>query len=481
MSMRFLRLLATAIPVMTAAVLATSMAAPAAETAHHLAAAPVSHQSAIPPNVDVSEMLGNHADDTIAANPLDPLNVVAVSLASTLPQGLFEGVTFNGGRTWSRRVIGSGPPLGEICCDEQVAWDRYGNLWLSYLLNTHTLGNVGIAVSTNGGLTFTKVTEIVPTGPKRGTKQFADQPHLAVGPNSVWVSWNSSSAANQRGYVQAAGARVTGLGRFGPFSKPETVPTANGQGDYGDTAVGPDGQVMVIYESNILTRCCSRIYAAVDPDGLGPKGFGRPVLVGRSNVGGIYTIPAAPGQGIDANPKAGWDFGGGKFRGRVYAVWTQATPRNSDNLNTELTYSDNDGRTWAKAVRLDDHQTVNSEFYPAIAVDQATGDVAVGWYDCRNRLGNQGPGCQPPDYYTQFWATYSTNGGVTWVPDFQVSKGTSDARDDHDSFDFGDYTHVAFQSHLFYPAWSDNSNSTGTNPNGTLNMLDLYMARIVVP
>jgi len=40
---------------------------------------------------------------------------------------------------------------------------------------------------------------------------------------------------------------------------------------------------------------------------------------------------------------------------------------------------------------------------------------------------------------------------------------------------------VAVQSGLFYPVWSDNSNSTGNNPNGTLKQLDLYTARIVIP
>ena len=59
---------------------------------------------------------------------------------STLPDvvaGLAVGVSFDGGHTWARRVIGTtGDPLGEICCDEQLAWDRFGNLWMTYLLNT---------------------------------------------------------------------------------------------------------------------------------------------------------------------------------------------------------------------------------------------------------------------------------------------------------------------------------------------------------
>jgi hypothetical protein len=32
----------------------------------------------------------------------------------------------------------------------------------------------------------------------------------------------------------------------------------------------------------------------------------------------------------------------------------------------------------------------------------------------------------------------------------------------------------------FYPAWSDNSNRTGSNPDGTLHQLDLYTARVSI-
>ena len=67
------------------------------------------------------------------------------------------------------------------------------------------------------------------------------------------------------------------------------------------------------------------------------------------------------------------------------------------------------------------------------------------------------------------------------MPDFQVSQGTSNSADSGDVFDYGSLTHVAVQSGLFYPVWSDNSDSTGNNPNGTLSKLDLYAARIRIP
>ena len=58
------------------------------------------------------------------------------------------------------------------------------------------------------------------------------------------------------------------------------MPTTLGMGNYGDTAVGPDGQVMVIYQDQTSGQGGSRIYTAVDPDGMGPAGFGNPRFLG---------------------------------------------------------------------------------------------------------------------------------------------------------------------------------------------------------
>jgi hypothetical protein len=108
--------------------------------------------------------------------------------------------------------------------------------------------------------------------------------------------------------------------------------------------------------------------------------------------------------------------------------------------------------------------------------------VGVSWYDARNDLGLGGPGDTDgiPNDDAQIWATYSRDGGASFAPNFQVSEGTSSAPAAGDYFDYGDYTHAAFQSHRFYPAWSDNSNSTGDNPDGTLHEFDLYTAKVTV-
>ncbi len=424
----------------------------------------------IPTNFNVTAMPGNEAEDAIAVNPTNPSNVVAMSTLPDVPAGLAVGVTFNAGSTWTRSVIGAtaADPLGDICCDQQLAWDRFGNLWMTYLVNSS--GDVLVALSTDGGTSFTKVADI--------QQKFGDQPSIAVGPNSVWVSYTHSPGTQ----IQAFGAPVTGLGQFGTFSTPENVPSP-GNGDYGDTAVGPGGQVMVTYQNSTNGQGGADIYVAVDPDGLGSAGFGKPAKVAHSLVGGFDYIAAQPDRSVDAEANLAWDRSGGAHNGRVYLIWTQETPNESDNTDIMFQYSDNNGTTWSPAVKLNDDNTANSQYNPAIALDQSSGAVAVSWYDTRNDLGTGGSGDTngvPNDDF-QIWATDSTNGGATFAPNFQVSQGTSNAVDANSFFDTGDYTHAAFVAGSFWPAWSDNSNSTGDNPNGTLHQFDLYTAKVSIP
>src|SRR5205814_1695974 len=51
-----------------------------------------------------------------------------------------------------------------------------------------------------------------------------------------------------------------------------------------------------------------------------------------------------------------------------------------------------DGQSWSPAVRVNDDSTVNSQFFPRIAVDPVTGNVALSWYDARNDTGVPGSG-----------------------------------------------------------------------------------------
>jgi hypothetical protein len=165
-------------------------------------------------------------------------------------------------------------------------------------------------------------------------------------------------------------------------------------------------------------------------------------------------------------------------------VYTEATANGSADTNNFVRFSDDNGVTWSGPVRVNDDTGTNSQFFPRIAVDQTTGYIGVSWYDCRNDRGTGGPGDRDgiPNDDAQFWATVSTDGGLSFAPNVQVSAGTSSANAAWTGInqDYGDHTGLDFYGGKFYPAWADNSNSTGDNPPGAFHFFDIYTAEVTV-
>src|SRR6266699_2448287 len=144
-----------------------------------------------PANVDVSQRHLNESEEAIAVNPTNPNNIVIVTNVghreAGLSAGMFEGISFDGGLTWTRKLIGNNDNLGDACCDPTLSFDEFGNLFMSYLFEVEN--QVPIALSTDGGLTFNLVGNIVappkgtPTktsGDNRGLFRFVDQPTITA-------------------------------------------------------------------------------------------------------------------------------------------------------------------------------------------------------------------------------------------------------------------------------------------------------------
>jgi BNR/Asp-box repeat protein len=441
----------------------------------------------VPTNVDVSLRHFNESEETVAVNPTNPNNIVVISNVghgeAGLTAGMFEGVTFDGGVTWTRKIIATGnpgDPLGDSCCDPSLSFDQYGNLFLTYLYETEDV--VPVALSTDGGLTFALVAQIAaPQGgtptksarDDRGLFRFVDQPTITSGAGEVWVVFNAG------GPMYATGAAVSGLGRVGPFIDPGEVVPGSNNCTYGDIAIGPAGQVLNVCTLTESGQGGGKLFVSVDPDGLGPAGFGDRVSVVDTHVGGFDFIPPQPDRSVDAEPGLAWDRTGGAHNGRVYLVYTFEQKNESDNTDVYVKYSDDNGATWSPGVRVNDDSTANSQFLPKIALDPTSGKIAVVWYDARNDLGRGGAGDTDGIGNTdaQVWGAFSAD-GTTFGPNIQISAGTSNAPDSGNGIDYGDYSGLAFYGGLAHPAWSDNSNSTGTNPDGALHQFDVYTAAV---
>jgi hypothetical protein len=460
----------------------------AALAAAALMALPAAAQLGPPANVDVSQRHLNESEEAIAVNPTNPDNIVVFTnvghTEAGLSAGMFLGVSFDGGATWSRRLVGlgAGDPLGDACCDPSLAFDRYGNLFMTYLYQVEN--QVPVALSTDGGLSFRVVANIseadLPAkkskGDNRGLFRFVDQPTITAAEDAVWVVFNAG------GPMVAAGAAVGGRGQVGAFGPVEVVPGTNNC-TYGDVAIGPSGQVMQACSLTESGQGGGKVFVNVDPDGLGPAGFGDRVFVTQTHVGGFDFIAPQPDRSVDAEVGLAWDRTGGAHAGRVYVVYTAEQPNESDNTDVYLRHSDDDGATWSPALRVNDDATSNSQFLPKLSLDPTSGDLAVVWYDSRNDLGTGGPGDTDGivNDDAQFWGAFSSDGGASVTPNRQISAGTSNAHDSGNSIDYGDYSGLSFYGGVAHPAWSDNSNSTGTNPDGTLHQLDIYTAAVAIP
>ena len=440
-------------------------------------------KSGTPLNVNVSQRVGNESEEAIAVNPTNPKNIVIFTNIAEGVNGMFLAVTFDGGKTWTRRIVGEGNDvLGDTCCDPSLSFDEYGNLFMTYLYNVEVA--VPVALSTDGGLSFNVIAKIAaPAGlsktraarDERGLFRFVDQPTIIAGHGEVWVTFNAG------GPMFATGAPVTGLGQVGAFFAGEVVPGSNNC-TYGDIAIGPAGQVMQVCTLTESGQGGGKLFVNVDPDGLGPAGFGDRVFVTDTHVGGFDFIRPQPDRSVDAEPGLAWDRTGGAHNGRVYLVYTNEHPNESDDTDIFVRYSDDNGATWSDGVRVNDDRTTNSQFLPKISLDPTTGNIAVVWYDSRNDLGLGGAGDTDgiANDDAQFWGAFSTDGGLSFTLNIQISAGTSNSHVSGNHIDYGDYTGLSFVGGLAHPAWSDNSNSTGDNPDGALHKLDIYTAAVPV-
>src|SRR5439155_4553263 len=255
-------------------------------------AAPAASAGAVsvPVNVDVSQRHFNESEETIAVNPTNPNNVVIVTNVghreAGLSAGMFEGISFDGGKTWATKLIGANNDnLGDACCDPSLSFDQYGNLFMTYLFQVEN--TVPIVLSTDGGLTFTQVGNIVappqgtPTktsGDNRGLFRFVDQPTVIAGHGEVWVIFNAG------GPLFATGAPVTGAGQVGSFFGGEVVPNTNNC-TYGDISIGPAGQIMQVCTLTESGQGGGKLFVNVDPDGLGPANLAAVWYDSRRDLG----------------------------------------------------------------------------------------------------------------------------------------------------------------------------------------------------
>ncbi|MFO1432117.1 MAG: sialidase family protein [Candidatus Competibacteraceae bacterium] len=432
----------------------------------------------IGPNINVTQAPNTQAEQAVTIDRANPNNIfIAANGSGGYGDHLASARSTDGGgnkpNSWLRGEYANGADnLDPACCDPSLASDTFGNLYTAYLNNSNPL-QVIVGISADHGQTWTNLANF----------GGGDEPTIVVGPGksageqSVWVTWNNTDT----GYLMTANATVTNLG-LSPFSTPQEVPDSYGE-SLGDIAIGPGGKVAVAhqYSYNYSDQGPNDpINININPDGIGGA-FGAPVVATLTNVGAYDFLPAQPNRTVDAEAGLAWNLN----TNRLFLVYTDENPDESNDTDIMLRYSDDDGQHWSDSRRINDDKTHCSQFLPKIALDSVTGNLAIVWYDARNDQGSSSDGqCDGIDANeeVELWGTLSLDGGLSFVPNFKISEGKSSAliaaqvTDNNDpGFDFGDYIGLDFFDNVVHAVWADNSNSTGDNP---LLTFDAYTARI---
>jgi hypothetical protein len=428
---------------------------------------------------DASQFIGTFdADESeaiIAVNPTNTNNLFVLSNAfagegTVGPAGgLMASYSFDGGATWHPHYIATGNDhFIPGCCDGSVAFDRFGNLWFSYLDQLGDTDETVVMLSTDGGITYHQVADFLDA-----SNLAIDQPKLTVGSNSVWVVWDDvADTTEPDGVLVTASAFFNGLGSWQGFFGAASVPFApNGTFEaFGKIAVGPNDQVVASFQDPNSGEGPDSIWTTLDAQGTRGS-FATPTLVTTTNVGSFATPSSQPDRMVDAESEPAYDRSGGAFNGRLYLVYSDRPTTLSNSFDIFVRHSDNDGATWSAPVRVTDDTTGQPKILPRIKVDPVTGDVAVSWLDSRN--DDTGKGAEE-------FVAFSTDGGQTFSQNIQVATALSNASLADNVNNYGDYEGLDFYNGVAYMAWPDNSTDISSVNLDAPNSFDIAEASVSV-
>jgi hypothetical protein len=340
-------------------------------------------QTLVPlPNVNVSQSTTvDHSEMTVSVNPTNPINLAGFT-HYIVPSFNYDQIavyySFDGGNTWGKTLIGGlgsvdsdglGSNPSNVRFDPTIKFGANGNLYVGYGAYIASAGTTTLIVakSVDGGASFANsdFRRIDVAGGYGGLDKY----YLGTGPAgpgagpAVYIAYDRPGAA-----VYVSGSNDGGA----TFTTP-TVVTPNGPNLYSGPAVGPNGELYVIW----LSYTDGAIDVREKPDGLFGSGNWNPIATVRhlNTILGGMSVPPQPRRGIHNAPTIDVDRSGGPYNGRAYVTWVD---RVGSSTQVFLNYSDDGGTTWSSIGSTGNVDNANAyAFHPWVSVDQSSGSVSV--------------------------------------------------------------------------------------------------------
>lgn len=268
---------------------------------------------------------------------------------------------------------------------------------------------------------------------------FLDKELIAVDRqgNDVYVSYTRFGPPFFNGQIEVVASHDGGATFGPPVIVQPGLPFAVNQGS--EPAVGPNGELYVVWESDWLTSVTPRILIRKSTDGGAT--FGPTATVATIGTQAFFP-PSGYNRGV-INDFPRIDVARtGPNRGDVYVTYHSGPPGDGDIFVA----TSSDGTSWS-TVQVSDDGPGAKQWWPDLAVEPG-GNVSVMWYD--RRLN---PGTALTDV---FWSQ-STDGGATFRPNLRVSDVSTDwsATATDITPNFGDYNGIFAGGNRSYAGWAD--------------------------
>jgi hypothetical protein len=301
--------------------------------------------------------------------------------------------------------------------------------------------NMGAAIarSTDKGVTFSTTSNIFGSTVGQLDKEWiaAD---ITGGPysNNLYVGWYQYGTSPAMRF-----ARSTNFGQTSTIF-------GGAQGAY--VSIGPNGSIQggSVYFASLFSGYI-QIYRSTD----GGVTFGSQVIA----------TPYIQGPGVicygrntvkdcirtDYMPRMAADNSYTSTRGNVYIVYASA-----QYPDIYLVRSTNQGSTWSAPVKVNDDNTTTDQWMPSINVDK-NGKIFISWYDSRVDPSN--------NLLTKLYGTVSTDGGLTFAPNFPISDVNFNPNNmkvpqPSGAYYIGDYIGTSVTNNVGYAVWMDGRNNS---------------------
>lgn len=374
-------------------------------------------------------------EGSIATNPRDPLN----SICAFNVNGMYY--TLNG-YSWIR----NSPSFSgyNILGDPVVTFDSTGNCYYSQLYQNGSTYGTAIMKTTNKGVNWLGPYNVYST-----TAGLVDKEWIAAdqtgGPfsNNLYLGWRQYGTGGMR-FVKSTNGGVN-------WSAPLII---NGTQNAFIT-IGPDGNIpggsVYFGATNGNTIVISRstdggetflpqvMAAAIDPPGI--------PCAGRRTVKNCIRMNHIPSFAVDN--------GYSDTRGNIYSVYC-GNPVGPDNCDIYIIRSTDYGLTWSTGLRVNDDNTTTDQWLPSITVDNNSGKIFVSWYDSRVDPES--------NIFTRIYGAVSTNGGISFEPNVNISDVSFDPNAMALSLPggekyIGDYYSNSAIGNTSYNVWADGRNN----------------------